>query len=95
MNTNVKARCGSWIPRAGSPEGKYFAFITRLDEEIGIWELDKGEIVSLKLGVGVNSVAFSPDGKMILTGNRDNNARLWSLDAITHKKFVGSAHRAG
>jgi len=72
-----------------SPDGKYLAFLTRLDEEIGIWELDKDEIVSLKLGVGVNSVTFSPDGKMILTGNRDNTARLWSLDAIMHKKFVG------
>jgi len=77
-----KNELGLRAKTAFSPDGKYFAFLTRLDEEIGIWELDKDKIVSLKLGVGVNSVAFSPDGKKILTGNRDNTARLWDLNAL-------------
>src|SRR5262249_28077534 len=41
---------------------------------------------------GVLAVAFSPDGKKVLTGSRDKTARLW--DATTGKelqKFEGHA----
>jgi len=34
----------------------------------------------------INSVAFSPDGKMILTGSWDKTARLWGIKK-PHKKF--------
>lgn len=84
-----KNELGLRAKAAVSPDGKYFAFLTRLDEEIGIWELDKDKIVSLKLGVGVNSVAFSPDGKKIVTGNRDNTARLWDLEGNQLTVFEG------
>jgi WD40 repeat protein len=29
----------------------------------------------------IKGVAFSPDGKYVLTGSRDNTARLWRVDA--------------
>jgi WD40 repeat protein len=35
----------------------------------------------------INTVAFSPDGKMILTGSWDKTARLWQIKK-THKIFL-------
>jgi len=48
----------------------------------------KGNQLQLFKGHGgpINSVAFSPDGKMILTGSWDKTARLWGIKK-THKKF--------
>ncbi|MDQ1350891.1 MAG: hypothetical protein QG657_1193, partial [Acidobacteriota bacterium] len=37
----------------------------------------------------VTSVAFSPDGKTILTGSEDNTARLWNLEGSTIWEFKG------
>jgi WD40 repeat protein len=36
----------------------------------------------------VNAVAFSPDGKIVLTGSRDGKALLW--DAATGKQLIPS-----
>ncbi|MFN6232846.1 MAG: ribosome assembly protein 4, partial [Dolichospermum sp.] len=37
----------------------------------------------------VNSVSFSPDGKTIATGSRDNTARLWDLQGNLLQEFKG------
>jgi WD40 repeat protein len=38
----------------------------------------------------LNSVAFSPDGKLGLTGSSDNTARLWDLQTGQElRRFIG------
>ena len=46
----------------------------------------------LKHSDSVNSVAFSPDGKSILTGSDDNSARLWDLKGNTIQVFEGHSN---
>jgi dipeptidyl aminopeptidase/acylaminoacyl peptidase len=46
-----------------------------------LWNLEGKEIQTLKgHSAGVNSVAFSPDGKTIVTGSGDNTVKLWNLE---------------
>ncbi len=35
----------------------------------------------------VNSVAFSPDGKMLASGSGDHTMKLWSIDSMLLKEF--------
>jgi WD40 repeat protein len=41
---------------------------------------------------GVNSVAFSPDGKYIVSGSGDNTAGVW--EALTGKEIARMTHEA-
>jgi WD40 repeat protein len=36
-------------------------------------------VAVLKVGIAINSVAFSPNGKMLASGSNDGAVRLWSL----------------
>ncbi len=49
---------------------------------VQVWDLTTGEKVGRQMPhsgdhYGIYSVAFSPDGRQILTGHTDGNARLW------------------
>jgi WD40 repeat protein len=44
---------------------------------------------------GVYSVAFSPDGKRVVTGSWDNTARVWDLSGATPTSTTLKGHRGG
>jgi hypothetical protein len=56
-----------------------------------VWEAETGkEIARMTHGDGVNSVAFSPDGKYVVSGSLDKTARVW--EATTGKEVARMAH---
>lgn len=76
----AKARLGKgWISGdiAYSPDGTRLA----VSSSIGIWVYDANTYAEITLLIGhtasVNSVAFSPDSKTLVSGAHDNTVRLW------------------
>src|SRR6202021_2527619 len=53
------------------------------DCTIRVWDVDTGRVVSGPFEGhtgGVNSVAFSPNGKHIVSGSNDSTIRVWDVD---------------
>jgi WD40 repeat protein len=58
------------------------------DNTACLWDLQGNQLQFFKGHAGrINSVAFSPDGKNILTGSWDKTARLWEVKK-SHNKFM-------
>jgi WD40 repeat protein/tetratricopeptide (TPR) repeat protein len=64
-----------------SPDGK--RLLSAAAEVFQLWDPATGEPASPPLSEAseVNAVAFSPDGRSILTGSTDGTARLWDVDS--------------
>ena len=73
-----------------SPDGRTLvakSYPSRTEIAVHLWDIDptdvrKSEFRCLLSGhkVGVNSIAFSPDGKSLASGHRHQNIRLWDLE---------------
>jgi WD40 repeat protein/class 3 adenylate cyclase len=76
-----------------SPDGKYIATASGPgDGAARLLDISTGEVVRQFTGASdsMNSVAFSPDGKYILSGDNDNIARLWDIQTGQEiRQFVG------
>ena len=79
-----------------SPDGTYLAVAT----SIGIWLYDtttyqvehsqNGEVDLFTGHTGsVLSIAFSPNGKLLASGGRDNTVRLWNMETDEITKLYG------
>jgi WD40 repeat protein len=49
-----------------------------------LWDVRSGKMVSRCDYSGANSVAFSPDGKMVVFGSYDSSTRLWDMNDCTN-----------
>lgn len=77
---------------ACSPDGKILA--TANDEKLMLYDLTQSPFACIEL-LGhtkqIQSIAFSKDGKRIITGSYDNTARLWDIsqNPITSIQLLG------
>src|SRR5919199_188220 len=68
-----------------------------VDKTVKLWSIEGKELLTLTGHIGeVNSVSFSPDGKMIASASVDRTVKLWSLEGkelltlIGHTNWVNS-----
>lgn len=76
----------SWIRDAAiSPDGRLLASAAaNQDVGIALWEIPSGRLLDRLMPAGdhppwTNCLAFSPDGKKLLTGDIGGNVHLWNL----------------
>jgi WD40 repeat protein len=70
-----------------SPNGRLLASVSwkyRTDDgQITVWDLAKGERPVIQLEtLGVQAVAFSPNGKSLVTGMHDGSIHVWAVRSV-------------
>jgi WD40 repeat protein len=62
-----------------SPDGQIIASGGRRDKTVKLWDLPTGELIASLCGhsKGVTSVAFSADGKTLVSGSYDKTIKIW------------------
>jgi eukaryotic-like serine/threonine-protein kinase len=65
------------------PDGRRFTTWSRYGGDLLVWALDRPEQPSARLtGAGNAAVQFSPDGRRLLTGGKEQRAVLWDADTF-------------
>src|SRR5262249_47182095 len=82
-----RGRPGRCWSLAFSPDGRYLA-ITEA-EDVGIWDVLAGKFVHTFRGhrAWTTSVAFTPDGKRLISGAEDTTALVWDVGAVPEEKL--------
>ena len=62
----------------------------RFDNYVSVWEVSTGKVLRKLEGHSrpVTSVAFSPDGRLILSGSKDRTLRLWEVATGRHLRTL-------
>jgi WD40 repeat protein len=84
LRQQILLREGGAGPVAFSADGRFFATAThKPDQRIRLWDVARGEEVGSLSGFRgrVRSLAFSPDGKRLISGMDDTTALVWDLPA--------------
>jgi WD40 repeat protein len=66
------------------------------DTSVEIRDLNTGEVVAaLKTSIGVNSLAWNPDGKTLGVGSYDRRIYLWNTESGTPPLILGGINNGG
>lgn len=91
----------AWICDAAiAPDGRMLASAA-VNQDVGIalWEIPSGRLLDRLMPAGdrppwTQSLAFSPDGKKLLTGDIEGSVRVWSLVTIHYLSGAIASDRA-
>jgi WD40 repeat protein len=71
------------------PNGKAIA-IANADKTIKIFDVDTGELLKTLTGhrSEVNALAYSPDGKYLISGSRDTSIKRWNAETLNFDQLM-------
>jgi WD40 repeat protein len=74
------------------PLGRRLAVASQMDGRIALWDISTGRAEILRgRGPGVLCLAFSPDGRSLVTGTRNGSIILWDLETGWPRFTLGEA----
>ncbi len=66
-----------------------------VDDGFYLWDVDTGKLLWTTRIWGTKSLAFSPDGKTIVTGDSNGSIHLWNMNTGTQLHTYKEAHKGG